>query len=131
MKIIKSFTLVETLVATLLITVAFGVLLPSMSHFIDILDVSKNRDIAANAVSEILAEIGSDAISTMQATYDGKTFPVPELQPLAGTGITEPGSITVNSVPYTTDLFNVVVRVDWQQRGRPMNVEYSTVFVEK
>ena len=129
MKTIKSFTLVETLVATLLITVAFGVLLPSMSHFIDILDVSKNRDIAANAVSEILAEIGSDAISTMQATYDGKTFPVPELQPLAN--ITEPGSITVNSVPYTTDLFNVVVRVDWQQRGRPMNVEYSTVFVEK
>jgi len=129
MKTIKSFTLVETLVATLLITVAFGVLLPSMSHFIDSLDMSKNRDIAANAVSEILAEMGSDAISTMQATYDGQTFPVPELQPLAGWN--EPGSITVNSVPYTTDIFNVFVRVDWQQRGRPMNVEYSTVFAEK
>lgn len=127
MKIVRSFTLVETLVATFVITVALGTLVHGMSRLMGILNISKSRDIATNAVREILAEIGGEDISLIETDYDGQTFPVPELLPLGGNN--EAGSITVREV--NPGLFNVVARVDWQQGVRLMNVEYSTFFVVK
>ena len=132
---LKSFTLIETLIATILMTLALGVLTHSVGYMRNILEISHDQDIAVNALQQKLAEIANSQIDQVVSNYDGHTFEVKDeneedlLVPPAGQ--TEVGLVAASQVTGVSNLYNVTVTVTWERFGRTTTRSISTVFGAK
>ena len=128
----KGFTLIETLVATLLMTASLGALAHSLSHMRSVVSITRNQDIAISAAQEKMEEIANSEIVSVVANYNGHTFEVQDessvdLLPVTAT----PGLVTAAGVAGISDLYDVAVTVSWDQGGRAMSKTISTTFVAK
>ncbi|MEK7307685.1 MAG: hypothetical protein AAB089_01315 [Nitrospirota bacterium] len=111
----SGYTIIEVLFAS-------GVLLFVIVALLDVLvnssfstDMVSSRAAAANACQAKLEEISGNV--TNIAAYNGAAFNVTGLEP----GAVTQGFINVTQVAGTTDLFDVTVGLNWQNRYRPQN----------
>ena len=135
LKIKKGFTLIETIVATMLMSLVLGSLAFSLSYFLNAAGFSTSQDIAANAAQTKLEEISRSNISQIITNYNGHNFPVLDNQGnvllTPPNNLTNPGSVTVTQVNGTTDLFNVTVIITWIQNRREISKSINSTFVSK
>ncbi|MCK5393429.1 MAG: type II secretion system protein [Candidatus Omnitrophica bacterium] len=135
LKIKKGFTLIETIVATMLMSLVLGSLAFSLSYFLNAAGFSTSQDIAANAAQTKLEEISRSNISQIITNYNGHNFPVLDNQGnvllTPPNNLANPGSVTVTQVNGTTDLFNVTVIITWIQNRREISKSINSTFVSK
>lgn len=134
MKIKRGFTLVEVLAATFIMALALGAFVAGINPWTNITEVVKNQGIALNAAQEQLENIINNAEVIM--SFHNQTFPVEDDQGntllVAPSGQVNPGSITVIQVSGTTNLFDVNIDVDWQEKGgRVLSRSLGATVVQK
>ncbi len=134
-KIKKSFTLIETLVATMVTSIVLGSLAFSLSYFLNAAGISNSQDTAANAAQTKLEEISRSNISQIMSNYNGHTFPVLDNQGnvllTPPSNFTNPGTVTVAQVAGTNNLFDVTVTITWIQNRREISKSINCTFVSK
>ena len=131
----KSFTLIETLIATILMTVALGVLSHSIGYMRNILEISHDQDVAMNAAQQMIEEIANSEIGQVVANFNGHAFDVQDengqdlLTPPGGAGSV--GSVAAAQVVGVADLYDVTVAVTWERYNRTATRSISTVLGAK
>lgn len=119
----KGFTLVEVLIATVIMVSALGALVYGLSQCTGLTETVRNQDIASNALQEKLEEIANSDLSQIM-DYDGQTFNITGLTPDPA------GSVTVARVG-SSELYDVTVTLTWEQRGpRTMSRTLTTTLVQ-
>ena len=118
----KGFTLIEVLIATVIMVSALGALVYGLTQCSGLTETVRNRDIALNAVQEKLEEIADSELSKIMEYNDppNNSFAVVDTQGddllIAPPALVNPGQIIVTQIG-TTDLYDVTVTVTWQQRA--------------
>ena len=133
MKQKDGFTLIEVLIATAIMVSVLGALVYGLSQSSNLVETTRNQDIAFNAAQDKLEEIAHhiDRI----ATYDNQDFPIEDV---AGNDLltapanqAEAGVVTVTDV-VAGELYDVAVTVTWIQRGgRQISRILTTTLVRK
>lgn len=119
----KGFTLIEVLIATVIMVSALGALVYGLSQCTGLTETVRNQDIALNAIQEKLEEIANSDLSQIM-DYDGQTFDITGLTPDSA------GSVTIAQVG-SSELYDVTVTVTWEQRGpRTMSRTLITTLVQ-
>ena len=129
----KSFTLIETLIATVLMTISLGALAHSLGYMRNILTITRNQDIAITAAQQQMEEIANSEISAVVANYNGHIFEVQDEASvdLLPTGAGPPGSVAAAQVAGIPDLYDVTVVVSWNQGSQVMFKTINTTLVAK
>ena len=119
----KSFTLIETAIATLIMVMVLGSLVYSVSRMLKLYQSSRRQDIAVSAIQERLEYIKNDISNNINLT-DPITFNATSLTP-------QPAG-TVTAAQVATNLYNVTINVTWQETdGREISKEVTTTFYNK
>jgi prepilin-type N-terminal cleavage/methylation domain-containing protein len=120
----KGFTLLEVLITTAIMISVLAAVAYGLSQSSNLAETMRNQDIAINAAKDILEQIIQSDLNDIMNNYDGQNFPIADVQGnallTAPAGLNDnnnPLEVTVNQVG-TTDLYDVVVTVTWEQRGR-------------
>jgi type II secretory pathway pseudopilin PulG len=119
------FTLVEALIASIVLVVTAVVFLDSLSQCSTLIETGSLSGIALNACRGKLEEIAHSDLSKIMVDYNGKGFAVSG--PL---GQTFPGAVVVTQVT-GTNLYNIGVTVSWQQKGRAMFKSLQITLINK
>ena len=133
LKNIKSgFTLLEVLIATLIMVSVLGSLVYGLSQCSNLTETTRNQGIALNGAQQKLEEITNN---TGQITaYHDQNFPIQDAQGnallTAPPGQGNPGSVRVIPIG-TTNLYNVTITIKWIQRGgRQLAYTITTTFCQ-
>jgi len=133
----KAFTLVEVLLATVIMVSVLGALVYGLGQSSDLIQTSRNQDIALNAAQEKLEEIANSNLSQIMS-YNNAPLNSFSVQDAGGNDLlffgasTAPGQVTVTPVAGTNNLFDVEVTVTWQQSGgREIERVLTTTLVQK
>jgi prepilin-type N-terminal cleavage/methylation domain-containing protein len=122
-KIQKGFTLVEALVASVIVVLLISFFLDALNQSLTLAESLHSQDIALNAAQAKLEEISHSGSNLL--TYNGQSFTVAGLT--ASSGWANPGSVTVALVSGTTNLYNITANVTWRQRNsRVLSCTLST-----
>lgn len=130
----KSFTLVETLIATVLMTISLGALAHSLGYMRNIITIARNQDIAITAAQEKMEEIANSKISAVVSNYNGHTFEVKDdtqVDLLPTITAQPPGSVVATQVADIPDLYDVTVVVSWIQSGQVTFKTINTTLIAK
>ena len=124
MKRRSGFTLMEVLIATMIMVVVLATLVYGLSQCSNLTETVRNQDAALNAAQAKLEEIANSDLSYIMS-YNGTTFNVTGLPSNAQ------GWVGVSKAStYTNDLYNVTVKIIWQQRGgRRVTRALTTTFI--
>lgn len=129
----KGFTLIEVLIATVIMVSALGALVYGLTQCSGLTETVRNQDIALNAIQEKLEEIANSDISQVMTDYDNQYFPIEDA---AGDALliapsTQPQPLFVDVTEVLADkLYDVEVTVTWQQRaGRQISRSLTTTLV--
>jgi prepilin-type N-terminal cleavage/methylation domain-containing protein len=105
----KSFTLVEMLIATVIIAIALCGILAAYVSCYDVLTTSKNVNIATNAAQGLMEEIRNHTFTNITDDYDGLKFTVNNM-PL------NKGRVYVDDS--NPEMLIVTISVCWRQKNR-------------
>ncbi|MEK7309195.1 MAG: prepilin-type N-terminal cleavage/methylation domain-containing protein [Planctomycetota bacterium] len=114
------FTLIEVIIAMILLTVGLMTLLSVTLGGMLQREVTREYDIARNAASAKIEEIRAQDFDDV-AAYTGTYFAVVGLT--APTGWTNPGFISVNNT--VSDLYDVTVTIRWRIQGNTSALVYN------
>jgi Tfp pilus assembly protein PilV len=132
----RGFTLAEALIASVILVVTAIAFLDNLIQCSNLTETVSLKDIALNAARGKLEEIAhSDLTQVMNYNISPlNTFDVCVDQPpvclTPPVGQAHAGSVAVAQVG-TTNLFDVTITVNWQQRGRLMSRTIRTTLISK
>ncbi|MDD5069675.1 MAG: type II secretion system protein [Candidatus Omnitrophica bacterium] len=115
----QAFTLMETLVATLIMATVLGSMAFSLSHFTRTITDSASQDKAISAARKKIEEILNHPVEQIMNTYNGQTFNVTGLTPDPA------GKVTINEIAFE-ELYDLNVTVSWNERGNPATQTIET-----
>jgi prepilin-type N-terminal cleavage/methylation domain-containing protein len=126
----RGFTLVEIMVATLILAVVIGALVTGLVQCFNLTNLGREQDIALNAAQEKIEEIANSNLNDSTIVYyNGQVFNVSGLSS-ANPGLVNLTQLYHNSSP--TDLFDLNVTISWQQSsGRNISRSLTTTLVKK
>ena len=117
---LTGFTLIEVIIAMILLTVGLMTLLSVTLGGMVQREVTREYDIARNAAFAKIEEIRAQDFDDV-AAYTGTYFAVVGLT--APTGWTNPGFISVNNT--VSDLYDVTVTIRWRIQGNTSALVYN------
>jgi len=132
MKIEKGFTLMEVVVATLVMVVVIVGLSQGVSLYPRSVDSVRQQDVALYAAQEKLEEIATNIENVL--SYNGQAFNITDS---AGTNLITlpsgdaPGSVVVAKNSDAADLYSVNVTIAWNSFGRQQSLTLNTAFMQK
>ena len=106
----NGFTLLELMIAAAIVIVCLVGLLSTYITCLELIETTKNSNLALNAEQKVLEEIRSATFSGIPAAYDGYTFSVAGMS--SGSSIGRAAVSNANS-----SLLNVTIGVCWSQKG--------------
>ena len=114
----KGFTLIEVLIASVVLLGAAVVFMDTFTKCSALIESGPSLEIAMNAAQSRMEEIAQSNMAQIIGNYHGKNFPVAGLT--APSGLANPCSVTVTQINggSGTPLYDVNVTVSWQFRGR-------------
>lgn len=129
--LMTGFTLMEVVVATLVMVVVIVGLSQGVSLYSRSVDSVRQQDVALYAAQEKLEEIATDIENVL--SYNGHF----NITDSAGTNLITlpsgdaPGSVVVAQNPDVADLFSVNVTIAWNSFGRQQSLTLNTAFIQK
>lgn len=147
----NGFTLVETLIATMIMVIALGTISYSLSRFINITKTITDIDIALHAAQAKLEVIANSDISRIMINYNNQSFNViyemvdkdnnvildkdgnpKTIELLPHADKSSVGLVEVTPIS-GTNLFDVVITMSWLDgfNGRKIEKKIETTFISK
>jgi Tfp pilus assembly protein PilV len=117
---VNGFTLIEVIIAMILLTVGLLTLLSVILGGTVQREVTREYDVARNAASAKIEEIRVQDFNAV-AAYSGTYFAFVGL--VTPTGWANPGKIEVNSS--VSDLYDITITIRWQIQGNPNAAVYN------
>src|SRR3989338_6328159 len=104
-KKLRAYTLMELLVAAVVMILAFVAILSSYLTCLELSELSKNSSLAVRATKSQLEEIKNTSFNQIKPTYNNIPFPVSDLNGM-GVGYVDDAD---------PDLLKITVTVGWKQ----------------
>ncbi|MCU0666379.1 MAG: type II secretion system GspH family protein [Candidatus Omnitrophica bacterium] len=128
----KGFSLIEILVACVIIAASAGAFMLSLGQTAKATGTFDDTDIALNAAQSKMEEVGNEDFSTdnianIISAYNNKYFAVSGLS--APNNWPNPILVTISQI--NNDLYDVLVKVSWQARGRTYLKQLKRTFALK
>ncbi|OIO36489.1 MAG: hypothetical protein AUJ74_02010 [Candidatus Omnitrophica bacterium CG1_02_44_16] len=126
----NGMTLVEVLIATLIFSVALGVLLSSLGAIIDLLDIAQDRSQATSDLKNMMEKIRATPFDAITTRFTNGTTDGPVTNPytaiVGGYNLKNEHMIVSYANP-NTDPLEILVLANWQdKKGRAFNTTIST-----
>ena len=125
----KALTLIEVLIALAVLVVAFSSIMLVFASCIALNDSSRNRTIATEHARYVMEDIKNTDFNIVK--NNGNSLWNWSSSVLVGEGLTVLDSESVVTTVSGTDLLDVVVTVNWQDRGgRAQSIAIETLIAE-
>ena len=119
---VRGFSLIESLMAGLVLVIASLGVAASVAQGSGITDRTRNEARAWNAIRTVHSTLTADAFSTVATNFHQKGFAVPGLRAVDGDSDGLPGSIVMADVPDVPSCYMVTAMVRWQVSRRVHSV---------
>jgi len=110
----KSFTLVEMLIAALIMAITLCGILSLYVSCIDLVSTAKNTSIATNASQGLIDQIRNTSFTQIVDNYDGLNFSVNSMPDNRG---------VVYIDDTNPELLRVTISISWQQKNRVIGAD--------